>query len=238
MKNFKRPTMLMILDGFGINNESYGNAIAQASTPALDRIFSTYPKTTLKAVSYKHLFLQNFLNLFFCVHLSRLPYHSLFFVNALQDVYKRQTLKWSTGVKSACKKDWRHHGPFTGGVFLIEIWEVKKLNKHWLLVYAAGIIEILWVIGLKHSDAWYEWVLTILLLASSFFVLIKAMESLPSATVYAVFTGIGTAAVSYTHLPAACESGSCPACKSAGWRPFPPHTAAAFSSDILPAVYK
>ena len=67
------------------------------------------------------------------------------------------------------------------------------MNKHWLLVYAAGIIEILWVIGLKHSDAWYEWVLTILLLASSFFVLIKAMESLPSATVYAVFTGIGTA---------------------------------------------
>ena len=56
------------------------------------------------------------------------------------------------------------------------------MNKHWLLVYAAGIIEILWVIGLKHSDAWYEWVLTILLLASSFFVLIKAMESLPSAT--------------------------------------------------------
>ena len=55
------------------------------------------------------------------------------------------------------------------------------MNKHWLLVYAAGIIEILWVIGLKHSDAWYEWVLTILLLASSFFVLIK------------VFTGIGTA---------------------------------------------
>ena len=49
MKNFKRPTMLMILDGFGINNESYGNAIAQASTPALDRILSTYPKTTLKA---------------------------------------------------------------------------------------------------------------------------------------------------------------------------------------------
>ncbi|WP_415932144.1 DMT family transporter, partial [Zhenpiania hominis] len=28
---------------------------------------------------------------------------------------------------------------------------------------------------------------------SSFLVLIKAMESLPSATVYAVFTGIGTA---------------------------------------------
>lgn len=49
MKNFKRPTMLMILDGFGINQETYGNAIAQAHTPALDRIFSTYPKTTLKA---------------------------------------------------------------------------------------------------------------------------------------------------------------------------------------------
>ena len=49
MKNFHRPTMLMILDGYGANNDTYGNAIAQANTPALDAIFDKYPGTTLKA---------------------------------------------------------------------------------------------------------------------------------------------------------------------------------------------
>ncbi len=49
MKNFNRPTMLMILDGYGINKDSYGNAIAAADKPHLDEIFSRYPSTTLKA---------------------------------------------------------------------------------------------------------------------------------------------------------------------------------------------
>ncbi|MDO4393447.1 MAG: 2,3-bisphosphoglycerate-independent phosphoglycerate mutase [Bacillota bacterium] len=44
-----RPTMLMILDGYGVNASSYGNAIAQASKPNLDKIFADYPGTTLKA---------------------------------------------------------------------------------------------------------------------------------------------------------------------------------------------
>lgn len=39
----------MILDGFGINNNIKGNAIAQAKTPNLDRIFSKYPKTLVAA---------------------------------------------------------------------------------------------------------------------------------------------------------------------------------------------
>ncbi|MDO5491004.1 MAG: 2,3-bisphosphoglycerate-independent phosphoglycerate mutase [Bacillota bacterium] len=49
MKQFHRPTMLMILDGFGIRSERKGNAIKAADTPALDRIFTSYPHTTLKA---------------------------------------------------------------------------------------------------------------------------------------------------------------------------------------------
>ena len=44
-----KPTMLMILDGFGLNARSEGNAIAQAETPALDQIFATYPGTKLDA---------------------------------------------------------------------------------------------------------------------------------------------------------------------------------------------
>ncbi|MEG2529887.1 MAG: 2,3-bisphosphoglycerate-independent phosphoglycerate mutase [Anaerovoracaceae bacterium] len=45
----KKPIMLMILDGYGLNDNSYGNAIAQAKKPALDKIFKTYPSTKLNA---------------------------------------------------------------------------------------------------------------------------------------------------------------------------------------------
>ena len=44
-----RPTMLMILDGFGIRKETYGNAIAAARTPVLDDFFSRYPFITIEA---------------------------------------------------------------------------------------------------------------------------------------------------------------------------------------------
>ena len=47
--NDKKPTMLLIMDGFGLNEETYGNAIAQAKKPALDEIFAKYPKTKLNA---------------------------------------------------------------------------------------------------------------------------------------------------------------------------------------------
>ena len=48
-KNFPRPTMMLILDGFGHNEETRGNAIAQARTPNLDEIFRKYPRTTIQA---------------------------------------------------------------------------------------------------------------------------------------------------------------------------------------------
>ena len=41
--------MLMILDGFGIRKETYGNAIAAANTPVLDDFFSKYPFITIEA---------------------------------------------------------------------------------------------------------------------------------------------------------------------------------------------
>lgn len=49
MKKFNRPTMLMILDGYGLNKNYDGNAIAAAKTPAIDKIFQKYPHTALKA---------------------------------------------------------------------------------------------------------------------------------------------------------------------------------------------
>ncbi|MBQ9973265.1 MAG: 2,3-bisphosphoglycerate-independent phosphoglycerate mutase [Firmicutes bacterium] len=49
MNNIKKPTMLMILDGFGVNKNTECNAIAKAETPEFDRIFTSYPNTVIAA---------------------------------------------------------------------------------------------------------------------------------------------------------------------------------------------
>lgn len=65
----------------------------------------------------------------------------------------------------------------------------------WLYVLLAAIVEIFWVIGLRYSDTAIEWTGTVFAIIVSFYAIIKACESLPSGTVYAVFTGSGAAAI-------------------------------------------
>lgn len=45
----KEPTILVILDGWGVAPPSRGNAITLAKTPTLDRLYELYPSTTLEA---------------------------------------------------------------------------------------------------------------------------------------------------------------------------------------------
>lgn len=45
----RRPVILVILDGFGVNPSKINNAIAQAHTPRLDEYFFRYPFTVLSA---------------------------------------------------------------------------------------------------------------------------------------------------------------------------------------------
>ena len=45
----RRPTMLVILDGFGTNPSLINNGVAEANTPRLDQLFSTNPHTLLQA---------------------------------------------------------------------------------------------------------------------------------------------------------------------------------------------
>ena len=45
----KKPLALIIMDGFGINESDYGNAIYAAEKPNLDRLFSEWPKTQIGA---------------------------------------------------------------------------------------------------------------------------------------------------------------------------------------------
>ncbi|MBR4444111.1 MAG: 2,3-bisphosphoglycerate-independent phosphoglycerate mutase, partial [Clostridia bacterium] len=44
-----KKAVLVILDGFGIAPPTAGNAIAQARTPNLDKLFAEYPHTQLQA---------------------------------------------------------------------------------------------------------------------------------------------------------------------------------------------
>ena len=39
----KRPVVLMILDGYGLNDKTEGNAVAQAQTPVMDKLMQEYP---------------------------------------------------------------------------------------------------------------------------------------------------------------------------------------------------
>lgn len=39
----KKTTVLMILDGFGLNDKTEGNAVKQAKTPVIDKLMSDYP---------------------------------------------------------------------------------------------------------------------------------------------------------------------------------------------------
>ncbi|MGN0244171.1 MAG: 2,3-bisphosphoglycerate-independent phosphoglycerate mutase [Lachnospiraceae bacterium] len=39
----KKPTVLLILDGYGLNDKTEGNAVAIANTPVMDRLMTEYP---------------------------------------------------------------------------------------------------------------------------------------------------------------------------------------------------
>ncbi|MFB1099706.1 multidrug efflux SMR transporter [Terribacillus sp. JSM ZJ617] len=66
------------------------------------------------------------------------------------------------------------------------------MTKQWLSVVLAGLVEVLWVIGLKHANNALEWSGTIVCILLSFYLMLKASKHMPVGTVYAVFVGIGS----------------------------------------------
>ncbi len=66
----------------------------------------------------------------------------------------------------------------------------------WLALLAAGLLEIIWALGLKHSDGltrFWPSVATVTAILLSFAMMSLALRSLPFGTAYAVWTGIGAA---------------------------------------------
>lgn len=64
----------------------------------------------------------------------------------------------------------------------------------WVLLLLAGLLEIIWAIGLKYADGFTKPLpsaITIAAMAASMYLLAQAARSLPIGTAYAVWTGIG-----------------------------------------------
>lgn len=66
----------------------------------------------------------------------------------------------------------------------------------WLMLAFAGVLEIVWAVGLKYADGFTKPVastITIAAMAASIWLLAQAARTLPIGTAYAVWTGIGAA---------------------------------------------
>jgi quaternary ammonium compound-resistance protein SugE len=64
----------------------------------------------------------------------------------------------------------------------------------WLLLFCAGLFEIVWAVGLKYADGFTKLVpsaITIAAMVISMYLLAIAARTLPIGTAYAVWTGIG-----------------------------------------------
>lgn len=64
----------------------------------------------------------------------------------------------------------------------------------WLQLTLAGLLEVVWALGLKRTEGFTRlWpsVYTLAAMGLSFFLLAKAVRTLPIGTAYAVWVGIG-----------------------------------------------
>ncbi len=67
-------------------------------------------------------------------------------------------------------------------------------SNAWLLLLAAGLLEVIWAVGLKYTEGFSRLlpsVITIAAMIASVWLLALALKSIPVGTGYAVWTGIG-----------------------------------------------
>ncbi|SAI72129.1 sugE protein [Bordetella ansorpii] len=65
----------------------------------------------------------------------------------------------------------------------------------WLILVLAGLLEVVWSIGLKYTHGFTRplpSVITVVAMVASFWLLSQAMKTLPLGTAYAIWVGIGT----------------------------------------------
>lgn len=81
----------------------------------------------------------------------------------------------------------------------------------WVLLLAAGIVEIVMAVSLKYSEGWTRLgpsALGVGAAIASFYLLTHALRNLPVGTAYAVWTGIGAVGVALIGIAILGESAS------------------------------
>jgi len=66
---------------------------------------------------------------------------------------------------------------------------------HWIVLFLAGLLEVVWAVGLKYTEGFTRLLpsaVTLAAMAGSVILLGLALRSLPLGTAYAIWTGIGT----------------------------------------------
>jgi quaternary ammonium compound-resistance protein SugE len=81
----------------------------------------------------------------------------------------------------------------------------------WIMLLFAGLLEIVWAIGLKYTDGFTKPMpsaITIAAMAASMWLLAQAARDLPIGTAYAVWTGIGAVGAALLGMMLFSESAS------------------------------
>ncbi|HAT1571277.1 TPA: quaternary ammonium compound efflux SMR transporter SugE [Kluyvera cryocrescens] len=81
----------------------------------------------------------------------------------------------------------------------------------WIILFVAGLLEVVWAVGLKYTHGFSRLVpsvITVVAMVVSMAMLSWAMKSLPVGTAYAVWTGIGAVGAAITGILLLGESAS------------------------------
>ncbi|EMF0718206.1 quaternary ammonium compound efflux SMR transporter SugE [Citrobacter sp. Marseille-Q6884] len=81
----------------------------------------------------------------------------------------------------------------------------------WIVLLIAGLLEVVWAIGLKYTHGFTRLmpsIITVVAMVASVAMLSWSMKSLPVGTAYAVWTGIGAVGAAITGIVLLGESAS------------------------------
>jgi quaternary ammonium compound-resistance protein SugE len=88
-----------------------------------------------------------------------------------------------------------------------------SLSRAWMYIIVAGLLEVVWAIGLKYSDGFSKAgasAVTLTAMAGSMWLLAQALRVLPAGSGYAVWTGIGAVGTALLGIILLGESRSAP----------------------------
>lgn len=66
-----------------------------------------------------------------------------------------------------------------------------SINKEWGFVILTCFFELCWILGFSVAKEYWHWIIIITLIIVDFTFLTNACKTIPTGTVYAIFSGVG-----------------------------------------------